>query len=159
MVAQVNSSLGVLERGNPCHIRFLSWTTDRATRDILATVLQNAGFAVKEAADNASALELLNRCSISLVTTDVNHGYASGIELIREIRNSPIGKTVPIVVITGNADRKTELSAWHAAMSAFISKPFSLEELLLATERLLGQTNALDTRLLTLGVEGRDLDY
>lgn len=132
---------------------------DDNLRGFLSRVLRQAGYNVFEAENNSSALRIVENESIDLITTDMVHPVATGIDLVVEVRKMTKGRHTPILMITGQSDRQIELAAWRAGVSSFMNKPFAMEQLLATIETQLGQSSEMDLRLISLGIEGRDLDY
>lgn len=70
---------------------------------------------------------------------DIGMPQKDGIELAKDIRN--INPTVPIIFITAKGERQTILEGFHAGADDYITKPFSLEELMLRIDAVLRRTN------------------
>tara|TARA_R110000824_G_scaffold3955_8_gene18885 strand:- start:361 stop:1635 length:1275 start_codon:yes stop_codon:yes gene_type:complete len=60
-----------------------------------------------------------------LVITDWNLPDGSGLDLIREVRRT--SADIPVLIISGRADRESILSAAHLRISGYISKPFQVD--------------------------------
>lgn len=75
-----------------------------------------------EACDGDEALRLFRCSSFSLVLTDLNMPNKNGIELIRELREE--GTTVPIIMLTTEAERHNVIAAIQAGVSDYLIKPF-----------------------------------
>src|SRR5688572_1584000 len=80
-----------------------------------------------EAADGAEAVETFKRKEFDLVLTDWNMPAKSGLEVIQEIRS--INKTVPIIMITTEAEKSRVMEAIQAGVSDYLIKPFTAETL------------------------------
>ncbi len=80
-----------------------------------------------QAGDGAEAFELFQQESFDLVLTDWNMPNKSGIDLVRDIRGS--GSTVPVVMITTEAEKGRVLEAVQAGISDYLVKPFTPEAL------------------------------
>lgn len=83
---------------------------------------------VTEAADGAEALELFQDDSFDLVLSDWNMPNMTGLELCKAIRDT--GSTVPIFMITTEAEQSRVLQAIQAGASDYLVKPFEQEVLL-----------------------------
>lgn len=104
-------------------------------RHVLRLFLQRAQHTVVLADSAREALELLREHrGIRLVITDLVMPGLDGFELIRQIRQRA---ALPILVLTASGDRRFELEARQVGADAFLTKPFSREELLREVERLL----------------------
>jgi len=70
----------------------------RATdRELLATVLSDAGYAVREAATGQQALELVRAQPPDLIIADILTPTMDGYELVRELRSEPVGAQIPVI--------------------------------------------------------------
>jgi two-component system KDP operon response regulator KdpE len=93
--------------------------------------------------DGTEALRLVTAERPDLVVLDLGLPDIDGVEVIRKLRSwSP----VPIVVLSGRADSKEKVDALDAGADDYVTKPFSVEELLArvrAVTRRLGDTEAM----------------
>jgi two-component system chemotaxis response regulator CheY len=110
---------------------------DSATmRSLVMSYLTEIGeFDVAEAASGFDALKLLPTRSIDLILTDINMPNINGLELISFVRNNPLYRSIPIVVITtekGDEDRRRGLTL---GANDYIVKPFTAADLRDALER------------------------
>ncbi len=95
------------------------------------------------ARDGTEALHQVRAERPDLVVLDLGLPDIDGVEVIRKLRAwSP----VPIVVLSGRADSKEKVDALDAGADDYVTKPFSVEELLArvrAVTRRLGDTEAV----------------
>jgi two-component system, OmpR family, KDP operon response regulator KdpE len=98
-----------------------------AIRRFLKTSLAPHGYEVIEAATGAEGLRRLTGEQPDLVLLDLGLPDADGIELIRQIR--AFG-AVPIVVISVRNDDGAKVAALDLGASDYVTKPFSLPELM-----------------------------
>ncbi|MDX6649512.1 MAG: hypothetical protein QOJ97_1463 [Solirubrobacteraceae bacterium] len=66
-------------------------------RALLATVLGDAGYAVREAATGQEALDLVRAQPPDLIIADILTPTMDGYELVRELRSEPAGAQIPVV--------------------------------------------------------------
>jgi two-component system chemotaxis response regulator CheY len=102
----------------------------RFARTSLETVRSELGeLEVVEATSGFDALRWLPRGRYDLVVTDINMPDVNGLELVRFIRQSPVHKAVPIVLIsTQSSDRDRDRGLGLGA-NAYLVKPFAAEDL------------------------------
>ncbi|MEL6885334.1 MAG: response regulator transcription factor [Pseudomonadota bacterium] len=100
---------------------------DAKVRALLRNVLEDDGFAVREAHDAASALAELDTCDPSLVTLDLYLGADNGLDLAREIRKT---SAVPIVMVTGKDDVIDRVVGLEVGADDYITKPFHVREVI-----------------------------
>ena len=98
-------------------------------RELLARWLGRLGFTAMEAADNAAALQHLQRERPDLITTDMYRPGGRGIELITQVHAQPALQAVPILLISGSATAAERLAAKQAGATADLPKPFDREDL------------------------------
>lgn len=74
---------------------------DLDTRDALRTVLEDAGWSVRVAADGQAALRLLDGYTPDVITLDLMMPRMDGIQFRETQLSDPRLRRIPIVVITG----------------------------------------------------------
>ena len=94
---------------------------------VLRTGLTTHSYEVRVAADGESALDTFNDWRPDLVVTDLAMPNMSGLELCRRLR---LASQVPIIVLSVKGEEKTKVEALDAGADDFVTKPFSMEELL-----------------------------
>ena len=99
---------------------------DAALRDVLSLTLLLEGYPVREAANGAEALQLIEAEHPSLVVLDMQMPVLDGWGVARELRARHLDP--PILVMTGgyNAQR----AAREIGADGFVGKPFGVAELL-----------------------------
>jgi CheY-like chemotaxis protein len=113
---------------------------DPDIRELLATLLSEAGFCVHAAANGHAALRyLVGRPDVRLLVTDIVMPEMEGIELIRETRRRCPG--VRIIAMTGGAPGSGFATYLEMARSLgaddALTKPFAGAEILSKIESLL----------------------
>ncbi|HSK44945.1 MAG TPA: response regulator transcription factor [Candidatus Binatia bacterium] len=94
---------------------------------VLKTALSSQGYEVKTAGDGESALNLAVDWIPDLVVTDLSMPGMTGIELCRLVRER---SQVPIIVLSVRGEEKTKIEALDAGADDYVTKPFSVSELL-----------------------------
>ncbi|HEY3767505.1 MAG TPA: response regulator transcription factor [Candidatus Angelobacter sp.] len=94
---------------------------------VLKTALNSQGYEIKTAADGESALNLAMDWIPDLIVTDLSMPGMSGIELCRAVRER---SQVPIIVLSVRGEEKTKIEALDAGADDYVTKPFSVNELL-----------------------------
>lgn len=136
----------------------------RANRELLQAHLDKLGYDVREARDGAEALALIEAAEPDLVLLDIDMPRMDGITLCRLIKDHPLRRLIPVVLVTAHQDRDTRLRGLAAGADDFVSKPFDGTELLVRTKSLLRdrelnkQLDAAEGVVLALAriVEARD---
>jgi two-component system KDP operon response regulator KdpE len=94
---------------------------------VLRTTLSAHGYSVRTAADGDEALEVMREWAPDLVVTDLSMPNMAGLELCRRIRTK---SKVPIIVLSVRGEEKTKVDALDAGADDYVTKPFSMNELL-----------------------------
>ena len=131
---------------------------------LLRELLGSRGYDVITATEANEAKELVHSERPDLVLLDVVMPGKSGYELCRELKEDPITRLVPIVMITGLTDREDRVRGIEAGADDFLSKPLYPEELFARVKSLLKLkefTDELENAeavlvALALGIEARD---
>ena len=105
----------------PSGLRVLLVEDDDDNRELMAEVLVAAGYEVLPAASGADGLKTLSEHSIDVLVTDVGMPGMGGIEVARAAK--AIAPTVPVVVVTGWAEREDIASARGREVDAVLIKP------------------------------------
>ena len=98
-------------------------------------VLREWGYAVDEAPDGTTALELARSSRPDLMLVDLMMPVMDGPALIDRLRNEKLTQGIPIVVISADRDARAKGESLRA--DAALRKPFEIEELQGLVERLL----------------------
>ncbi len=110
--------------------RILIVEDDQISREVMDRQLRKY-FQIDLAKDGKEAIELFSQNDYHLIITDINLGIGkNGIEVMKEIRNTEIGKTIPVIAITAYANFGDRESFLSAGFDNYISKPYQTDELL-----------------------------
>jgi two-component system, sensor histidine kinase and response regulator len=101
-------------------------------RSVIVSTLTTARFATAEAADATSALELAATWKPDLILCDINMPEMDGYQTLSAIRELPHLAVVPIILMTGSADRDGFRRGMACGADDFLIKPFTPEELVQA---------------------------
>jgi len=78
-----------------------------------------------------------------IIVTDLMMPEMDGYQLCRYVRQSELLKHLPILVVTARSENTDRIKSYEAGADAFITKPFSSEELMLRVEKLIEQRQVL----------------
>ena len=107
-------------------------------RDLVRTALSFSGFAVAVAADGVTALNEVQRLRPDLVILDVNMPGFDGFEVVRRLRDG--GDATPVIFLTARDSAEDKVSGFTKGGDDYVTKPFSLEELVARAEAVLRRT-------------------
>ena len=97
---------------------------DPASRAILRTILEEAGYTVDEAVDGVGALRRLAETTVHCIITDILMPNMDGYRLCYEIRNNPRFSQLPVIVYTATyTAADDERLAGELGADRFIRKP------------------------------------
>jgi DNA-binding response OmpR family regulator len=120
--------------------RVLIVDDDAAIADTLCEVLEMAGLEPLAALDGNAGLDAFARARPDLVVSDVMMPGLDGPALVRAIRATDGGRTVPIILMS--AAHGLPSTADLPEHAAFFEKPFRVEAFLAQVERLLQHPSA-----------------
>jgi len=114
---------------------------DPAIRELMAFVLQDAGYEVRTASDGSAALRETTVSRIDLILLDMRMPGMDGWQFTRQYRRQG-SKHAPIIAVTAAenaASRAAEIGA-----EGYLAKPFGLDELSLMVHRYLRRPDGQD---------------
>ncbi|HUI10219.1 MAG TPA: response regulator [Bacteroidota bacterium] len=110
--------------------RLIMVVDDSATvRKFVAASLTMQGFTVVAACDGMDALEKLPSGTFDLVITDLNMPNMDGFEFIRSLRENPITRDVPVIILSSLGDLDSMARGRELGVQSYLMKPFSLEKI------------------------------
>jgi two-component system cell cycle response regulator len=102
--------------------RILLVDDSEATRRLIGGQLRALGFEIDDAPDATRAAELALSSPPDAVVTDLWMPGISGVQLCRLLRAEPATATLPVVLLTASADRRTRFWARCAGATAYVAK-------------------------------------
>ena len=94
---------------------------------VLRTTLSAQRYDVRVANDGETALEIMKDWSPDLVITDLSMPNMDGLTLCRELRTR---SQLPIIVLSVKEDERSKVKALDLGADDYVTKPFSMNELL-----------------------------
>jgi len=94
---------------------------------VLKTTLSAQGYGVRTAADGEQALNEMSNWTPDLVITDLRMPNMDGLQLCRRIRAQ---SRIPIIVLSVKGEESLKVEALDAGADDYVTKPFSVNELL-----------------------------
>jgi PAS domain S-box-containing protein len=119
-------------------VRVLVVDNERDARDLLVTILTQAGARVEAAATATDALEILRLKEQDLLISDIEMPSEDGYSLIRKVRTLEQGQNgrIPAIALTAHARAADRLRALSAGYQMHIPKPVEPAELVMAIANL-----------------------
>lgn len=121
-------------------VRTVLIVEDDASHRFLATrLLSKAGFAVLQAPDAETGLELTRARRPDLILMDVNLPRMSGLDATRLLKGEPSTRSIPVIVVSSYLGENPATIATAAGASAYVAKPYHHAEFLDTISRALGE--------------------
>ena len=102
-------------------------------RRLLELQLGEEGFVVHSAPDAEAGLQLLVREKPDLVVTDLRLPGMSGLEFLQAVKR--VNAALPVIMMTAHGTVEAAVEAMKVGASDFVTKPFSLAELVLVIRK------------------------
>ena len=107
-------------------------------RELLATSLRFAGFEVEVAGDGATAMDIVHRIEPDLIVLDVMLPDIDGFEVATRLRTAE--RHQPILFLTARDSLDDKLKGLTVGGDDYVTKPFSLEEVIARIRVILRRT-------------------
>ncbi|MEO8874577.1 MAG: sigma-54 dependent transcriptional regulator [Polyangiaceae bacterium] len=120
---------------NDNRTRILVVDDEATNRELLATLLEQDGYAVEVAEDGEAALARFAENPADVVITDLKMPKMDGLQLINRLRAAHAD--VPIIVITANDEMSSAVAAMRAGADNYLTKPADAGAIAIAIERAL----------------------
>jgi DNA-binding response OmpR family regulator len=99
--------------------------------------LLRRGWRVKLSPDGIAALDVVVELRPDLIVLDLMMPRMDGLELCRLLKNNPMTRHIPIIMLTALADMQTKREGYRCGADDYIIKPFGVRELLTRVDSLL----------------------
>ena len=116
---------------------------DLALSFVIKDNLQDAGYEVTHCADGELAWQQFQKKDFDICLLDVNMPVRDGFSLAKKIRQQ--SDMVPVLFITAKSMEEDKLKGFMAGADDYITKPFSMQELMLRMEVFLRRTKKLQS--------------
>lgn len=100
---------------------------DGSVRNLITTTLQSSDYRYLTAPDGAAAISAASTRQPDIVLLDLGLPDMDGVEIIRRIRS---WSQMPIIVISARSEDADKIAALDAGADDYLTKPFSVAELL-----------------------------
>ena len=108
-------------------------------RDFIHQLLNKKYSQILLAQNGAEGLETLKKhgTNINLIISDVMMPVVDGLTMLKEIKSNKEWYNIPVVMLTALAAERDKLSALTIGVDDYLTKPFSVPELLIRVQNLL----------------------
>ncbi|MBF0316568.1 MAG: chemotaxis response regulator CheY [Nitrospirae bacterium] len=99
-------------------------------RRIVKNILKQLGFdKIEEAEDGEQAFTKLKSGGFDFLVTDWNMPNVSGLELLKRVRSDAKLKSMPVLMVTAEAEKEQVVEAVKAGVNNYVIKPFTADVL------------------------------
>jgi DNA-binding NarL/FixJ family response regulator len=106
-------------------------------REAVKEYLQDSGFTVQVASNAGDAWQMLQKNQPDLVISDVMMPKVDGYQFLKQLRDDPRFKNLPVVFLTARGMTSDRIQGYQAGCDAYLPKPFDPEELEAIVKNLL----------------------
>lgn len=126
----------------PAASRILVVDDESSISDLIATSLKFVGFDVRTAASGSEALTVAEEFKPHAMILDVMLPDLDGFEVCRQIRNE--GQQIGVLFLTAKDEMKDKVQGLTIGGDDYMTKPFSLEELVARLRALLRRIGVVE---------------
>lgn len=116
---------------------------DAPIRNLIMTTLETQKYKYQTASDGSEALLMAVSHKPDIILMDLGLPDTNGVEVIRKIRTWSVA---PIIVISARSDDRDKIEALDAGADDYLTKPFSVEELLARIRSTLRRLQYLESQ-------------
>jgi two-component system OmpR family response regulator len=125
-------------------------------RDLVSSAMRIAGFEVRNVADGHAALAAVESQQPDLVILDVGLPGLDGFEVCRRMRDEGVG--TPVIFLTARDANEDKMSGFTKGGDDYVTKPFSLEELVARVRAVLRRSMTMEKPTQRLRYEDLEMD-
>ena len=120
-------------------------------RDLISEALSLSEITAVSAADGLEALSFLRRERFDLLILDINMPKLDGLALLEKLRTE--GMSVPVLMLSARADKADINQGLRTGADDYLTKPFSIEELVLRVKAIMRRSKGevAEVKVLTCG--------
>ena len=119
---------------------------DKAIRNLVLYALSEKNYQVKGFENGLGVVEAVREESVELLILDIMLPEKDGIEILKEIRQF---SNVPIIMLTARTDEFDKVLGLESGADDYITKPFSILELISRVKAVLRRSDKKDKEHLT----------
>lgn len=116
---------------------------------VLETAMTHEGYHVDTAFDGQEAVDLAKENAYDLMILDIMMPVKTGIEALKEIRQT--GNTTHVIMLTAMSEVDDKVTGLDAGADDYLTKPFSLKELLARLRSMSRRVATFTPNLLRIG--------
>lgn len=110
---------------------------DSSVRQLLNKALTAKGYRVTQADDGVAGLTALEHETPDLIIADLTMPRLDGMTFLRAIKGKAETRSLPVIILSAQSDPRSVVEGINVGAKYYVTKPFSLDELLSKVERAL----------------------
>lgn len=122
--------------------RVLVVEDDKNLGKVLTDYLTSKNYLVQLAEDGEIGFDFFTNNDYDIIILDVMMPKKDGFSLAKDIRK--MNKDIPIIFLTAKSQKESIIKAFNLGADDYLTKPFSIEELLLRMDAILKRTIKID---------------
>jgi DNA-binding NarL/FixJ family response regulator len=126
-------------------LKILVVDDDLGTRLSIGDYLELSGYEVIMANDGQDGLAMVKANHPDLIVTDIVMPRLNGYELVRQVRQQPEFRLLPVILLTARTQTQERILGYQSGCDLYLPKPFELEELAAAIRNLLGRSQIIQS--------------
>ena len=126
-------------------------------RDLISEALSLSEITAVQAADGLEALSFLRRERFDLLILDINMPKLDGLALLEKLRTE--GMSIPVLMLSARADKSDINQGLRIGADDYLTKPFSIEELVLRVKAILRRSKGEVTEVKVLNCGPISMDF
>jgi DNA-binding NarL/FixJ family response regulator len=121
---------------------------DLGTRLSISDYLELSGYSVIMADNGQDGLAMVKANYPDLIVTDIVMPRLNGYELVRQVRQQPHFRLLPVILLTARTKTQERILGYQSGCDLYLPKPFELEELAAAIRNLLERSRIIKSEYL-----------
>ncbi|MCY7394067.1 MAG: response regulator transcription factor [Leptolyngbyaceae cyanobacterium CAN_BIN12] len=117
---------------------------DLGTRLAIGDYLEVTGYSVLRAENGQEALKMVEKFQPHLIVTDVTMPRMDGYEFVRQVRQQPAFRLLPVVFLTARIETHERIRGYQLGCDVYLPKPFELKELGAVVRHLLERLQMIE---------------
>lgn len=117
------------------------------TRLSVSDYLEMSGYSVIAAEDGQQALSMIEIYHPHVLVTDINMPRMDGYELVRQVRQKPAFRLLPVVFLTERTSTEERIKGYQTGCDLYLPKPFEMQELGAVIRNLLERSQIIQMEL------------
>jgi DNA-binding response OmpR family regulator len=118
---------------------------EKDARAAIEAVLSSEGHEIILAEDGLRALEFIKQDSPDVIVCDIEMPNLKGFDVLIEMRKNSEISSIPIIFLTGRTDLAALVKSMELNVNDFLTKPFTVQELIAAVNLQLKQVRVRTT--------------